>query len=213
MCSYTDPAQYPRGIADVAGYWAEDIIFGGVVLFGRGESGTGVSKLSIKQGLWTLDIGLTNVTKFCAQYDGVWFESHRKGVTYRIYALTEEQIESLLHFLEWEPKSQPNQKGQRPECPLPILGNDTNLTRVDPDVAIPMHNVFRDRWEKKAYWRSYAAYSWGAVKGRPRDELNYPEVKKRRVVNTRRTGGSSMTFGELSNRRKNGDESGSGSGT
>lgn len=31
--------QYPFGIADMAGYWAEDRIFGGVVLFDRGESG------------------------------------------------------------------------------------------------------------------------------------------------------------------------------
>lgn len=43
VCGFTDTEQFPEGIADVAGYWAEDIIFGGVVLFGRGESGTGVS--------------------------------------------------------------------------------------------------------------------------------------------------------------------------
>lgn len=30
----------------MAGYWAEDVIFGGIVLFGRGESGTGVSDSS-----------------------------------------------------------------------------------------------------------------------------------------------------------------------
>lgn len=189
VCSYTDPAQFPRRVADLAGYWAEDIIFGGVVLFGRGESGTG--------------------------HDRVWFESHREGVTYRIYALTEEQIESLLHFLESEPKPQPNQQGQRPECPLPILGNDSNLTRVDPDIAIPMHNIFRDRWEKKAFWESYQAYCFGTVKGRPRDELNYPEIKKRRTPIQHSAGGerTRMTFGEFINRRRNGDKSGSGSGT
>lgn len=153
--SYTDTEQFPRGVADVAGYWAEDMIFGGVVLFGRGESGTG--------------------------HDGVWFQSHRKAVTFRIYALTDEQLESLLHFLEWAPKSQSSQQGQRPECPLPILGTDNNLTRIEPDVAIPMHNVFRDRWERKAVWKSYSAYSWGRVKGRPKNELDYPEIKQRRV--------------------------------
>jgi hypothetical protein len=37
--AYIEPDQYPHGLADVAGYWAEDRIFGGVVLFDRGPSG------------------------------------------------------------------------------------------------------------------------------------------------------------------------------
>ncbi|KAJ3524581.1 hypothetical protein NM208_g12004 [Fusarium decemcellulare] len=36
--SYVYPEQYPRGLADVAGYWAEGKIFGGVVVFDRGET-------------------------------------------------------------------------------------------------------------------------------------------------------------------------------
>jgi hypothetical protein len=40
---YLDLQQYPKGVADVVGYWAEYHLFGGVVLFDRGESGTGVS--------------------------------------------------------------------------------------------------------------------------------------------------------------------------
>ena len=35
---YVDSDQYPRGVADVTGYWAEGRIFGGVVVFDRGES-------------------------------------------------------------------------------------------------------------------------------------------------------------------------------
>ncbi|KAK6705469.1 hypothetical protein SNK03_009320 [Fusarium graminearum] len=35
---YQYPEQYPRGITDVAGYWVESKIFGGVVLFDRGET-------------------------------------------------------------------------------------------------------------------------------------------------------------------------------
>jgi hypothetical protein len=34
-------SQYPDGLADVAGYWAEDQIFGGVVLFDRSQSWCG----------------------------------------------------------------------------------------------------------------------------------------------------------------------------
>lgn len=40
--------QYPYGIADVAGYWAEAKIFGGVVVFDRGPSATEVSSIHIQ---------------------------------------------------------------------------------------------------------------------------------------------------------------------
>lgn len=43
LSQHSDPAQYPDGVAELPGYWAEDRIFGGVVLFGRGESGREVS--------------------------------------------------------------------------------------------------------------------------------------------------------------------------
>ncbi|KAL2758159.1 hypothetical protein ACRALDRAFT_2119270 [Sodiomyces alcalophilus JCM 7366] len=33
--------QYPRGVADMVGYWAESRLFGGVVLFDRGEDEMG----------------------------------------------------------------------------------------------------------------------------------------------------------------------------
>jgi hypothetical protein len=41
--SYIVDQQYPNGVADIVGYWAEAKIFGGVVIFDRGESGTEVS--------------------------------------------------------------------------------------------------------------------------------------------------------------------------
>lgn len=39
---YKNHEHYTFGRADMAGYWAEDRIFGGVVLFDRGASGTEV---------------------------------------------------------------------------------------------------------------------------------------------------------------------------
>jgi hypothetical protein len=45
---YHNLQQYPKGVADVVGYWAEYHLFGGVVLFDRGESGTDVSNVSFK---------------------------------------------------------------------------------------------------------------------------------------------------------------------
>ncbi|KAG8159655.1 hypothetical protein KVR01_010292 [Diaporthe batatas] len=35
---YTNSDEYPNGVADIVGYWAETQIFGGVVVFDRGES-------------------------------------------------------------------------------------------------------------------------------------------------------------------------------
>ncbi len=40
---YHDDEIYPLKSADVVGYWVEDRLFGGVVLFGRGSSGNEVS--------------------------------------------------------------------------------------------------------------------------------------------------------------------------
>lgn len=42
-CHYVDYDQYPNGLADGAGYWAEDRIIGGIILFDRGETGLEVS--------------------------------------------------------------------------------------------------------------------------------------------------------------------------
>lgn len=40
---YVHHTQYPKGVADVVGYWAETQIFGGVVLFDRGDNDEEVS--------------------------------------------------------------------------------------------------------------------------------------------------------------------------
>lgn len=40
---YTNSDEYPNGIADMVGYWTETQIFGGVVVFDRGESDEEVS--------------------------------------------------------------------------------------------------------------------------------------------------------------------------
>ena len=46
--SYLASEQYPNGIADVVGYWAEARIFGGGVVFDRGETDTEVSILAVQ---------------------------------------------------------------------------------------------------------------------------------------------------------------------
>jgi hypothetical protein len=44
---YQYSEQYPRGLADIAGYWAESKIFGGVLVFDRGESEEDVSNFQL----------------------------------------------------------------------------------------------------------------------------------------------------------------------
>lgn len=43
---YSESERYPKGVADVVGYWVEGQIFGGVVLFDRGESDQEVSSVA-----------------------------------------------------------------------------------------------------------------------------------------------------------------------
>lgn len=111
---YINHDQYPNGVADIVGYWAENRILGGVVLFDRSNSSD-------------------------ANPDAVYFHSNRKGVTYRIYRLLSEQKKALLDFLTENTES----------CPLPILGDEQNLDRIDPEEPIKLTHVYRDIWERK----------------------------------------------------------------
>ncbi|RFU25242.1 hypothetical protein B7463_g11106, partial [Scytalidium lignicola] len=70
---YTYHEQYPKGVADMVGYWAENRILGGVALFGRKKAGL--------------------------QGTDIYFHSDRNQVTFRIYKLLDSQIQTLLDFL------------------------------------------------------------------------------------------------------------------
>jgi len=102
---YRDYKQYPDGIADVAGYWAEGRILGGVVLFDRRS----------------LD----------AEPYAIFFHSDRNEVTYRIYQLLDGQIQQLFQFLSDTPTTscslpilgdKNNKRRVDPEEPIEITG-------------------------------------------------------------------------------------------
>ncbi|CAM1503228.1 Fc.00g080040.m01.CDS01 [Cosmosporella sp. VM-42] len=76
--AYQYPDQYPRGLADVAGYWAEGKIFGGVVVFNRGESEEECNEMWIH---------------------GAYIQ----GPT-TLYPPTEEQFKALISFLLADPE-------------------------------------------------------------------------------------------------------------
>ncbi|KAG6354247.1 hypothetical protein INS49_004852 [Diaporthe citri] len=73
---YADPGRYPEGVADITGYWAENWIFGGVVVFSRGGSGV--------------------------ECKDVWLHSFRNNTTRRVWAVSDDQLAKLLSFLESE---------------------------------------------------------------------------------------------------------------
>ncbi|KAK2783772.1 hypothetical protein FQN52_009516 [Onygenales sp. PD_12] len=67
---YQDWQQYPHGIADIVGYWAEYRLFGGVVLFDRGQTGSECKDIFI----------------------------HPVGISY-IFQLSDTQMENFMSFL------------------------------------------------------------------------------------------------------------------
>jgi len=106
---YKDYDQYPRGAADMVGYWAEARILGGVVLFDRRPPD------AAKHG----------------DPNAIYFHSDREDVTYRIYQLLDDQKTRLADFLMADdPPSSPlpilgnkaNYKRIDPEEPVTATG-------------------------------------------------------------------------------------------
>ncbi|KPM43020.1 hypothetical protein AK830_g3543 [Neonectria ditissima] len=116
---YHDYDQYPEGVADGVGYWAEARIFGGVVLFDR-----------------------RHVSDASTESHDVYLHSDRRDVTYRIFKLLDEQKHSLVQFLLSDVTPPPS-------CPLPLLGDVHNRERVDPEEPITSTGIYRDEWERK----------------------------------------------------------------
>ncbi|CRK14895.1 hypothetical protein BN1708_011300 [Verticillium longisporum] len=107
--------QCPDGIADMVGYWAEDRILGGVILFDHSSP-------------WNEQDIEPNASIYCG----------RDKITYRICQLLDDQQSRLIEFLRAREK-QPEEQRERPNGPLPILPSSDNRTRIDQGDAIPVH--------------------------------------------------------------------------
>lgn len=116
---YVNHDQHPNRVADMVGYWAEARILGGVVVFDRRKPNVEPS----------------------ADPDAIYFLSDRQGVTYRIHQLLPEQRKALLDFLTADDTPSAN--------PLPILADENNRIRVDPEEPIQTTGIYRDLWERK----------------------------------------------------------------
>ncbi|KAF5677663.1 hypothetical protein FDENT_9176 [Fusarium denticulatum] len=96
---YLSHDRYPNGVADMAGYWAESRILGGVVLFNRRQPVPGSS----------------------VDQDAIYIHPDRDDITYRICRLTSEQKLQLLKFLTADEPS------QNPLMILPDEKNDYRI--------------------------------------------------------------------------------------
>ncbi|KAH6618317.1 hypothetical protein B0J18DRAFT_371511 [Chaetomium sp. MPI-SDFR-AT-0129] len=116
---YKDYQQYPQGISDMVGYWAESRIFGGVVLFDR-RSPTG-SGLEVDP-------------------NAIYLHPNRQEITYRIFQLLPDQLSAFVDFLLADDPP--------PISPFPILPDENNRIRVDPEKPIQSTGIYRDPWER-----------------------------------------------------------------
>ncbi|KAI1326143.1 hypothetical protein F5Y16DRAFT_375890 [Xylariaceae sp. FL0255] len=132
--------QYPHGAADIAGYWAEDRILGGVMLFDRSR-------------VWDDDDGDDGEPN-------VYFQSSRPRGTYLIYQLSDAQQHLLIDFLLSRPSAAPANTpetrqcgdggGSRMSCPLPLqFDRRHNPRTVDPEFAVVSEKIYRDSCERK----------------------------------------------------------------
>lgn len=105
VTEYTMKNQYPDGVADVVGYWAENRILGGVVLLDRSDS-------------WDDQRN---------PEPNVFLHSSYHGVTFRVWRALDEQQQALVDFLL--------SRSPAGACPLPLLASEKNLDRLDPQYA------------------------------------------------------------------------------
>jgi len=157
---YLDHKQYPDGVADMVGYWAEARILGGVVLFDRRPAGSAVG----------------------SDPNTIYFHSDRMDVTYRIYQLLDEQKNALLEFLLAEtPSGNPlpilgdreNWRRVDPEEPIASTGVYRDIwKRKDIGIDGPDSRC-RDVWNKMEYptWDDFndARGRWFQKKSRKED--------------------------------------------
>lgn len=145
---YTDYKQYPDGAADMAGFWAENRILGGVILFDRQTP----------------------------ESDAVYIHPDWNAVTYRICKLHDTQKQQLLEFLQSDsPESSTslpirpddtNRNRIDPEEPITLTGVYRHIWERNPppeymgdersgDVIDTLNfTSHEDQFEAKARWMS-----------------------------------------------------------
>lgn len=152
---YCDWEIYPQGVADMVGYWAEDRILGGVVVFDRRAELDADGKLT-------------------GEPPNIYLHPNRAKVTLRVTQLLDHQQQALVDFLLAKPElpdpaAAPGDAAVPVPCPLPILVDHHNRTRVSPEEAIVERGIYRDIWEREPEDR----LGWSKARRRPRCALDF----------------------------------------
>lgn len=155
--AFLDYQFYPEGIADLVGYWAEDRILGGVVVFNHTEEH---------------EIPTTPPPN-------AYFIASRRNITSRVFQLTDEQQQNLLDYLLAKKSNQTEVANvsmveSTESIPLPIFGDTRNRNRVSVWEAIYLHGIYRDIWERKPYTEEQIQH----ILKRPKAEIDYPEFRE-----------------------------------
>ncbi|KAK0732296.1 hypothetical protein B0H67DRAFT_525917 [Lasiosphaeris hirsuta] len=165
---YSDWEVYPESVADMVGYWAEDRILGGVVIFDR-------------RAELDADGGLTG------EPPNIYLHPSRDNVTFRVTQLLDRQQQALVDFLlaRPDPAAAPGDLPVPPvPCPLPILVDDRNRVRVSPEKALVLRSIYRDIWERRPLTRD----QWHVAIRRPQNQIDYPEIGIQSLVLNRAAG-------------------------
>ncbi|KAK3297370.1 uncharacterized protein B0H64DRAFT_392019 [Chaetomium fimeti] len=150
---YCNYPEYPDGLADNVGYWAEDQIFGGVVLFDRSQP-------------WNTPVADT----LASPEPNFYLHPARYEVTRRLWQVKDEEQLALLDFML---SPAPASSSQPANAPLPLLPTLDHRIRIDPHYAMFRHKVYRDIWERPEP-TDEDCYFWDR---RPRNSLDYPELE------------------------------------
>ena len=151
---YLDHDIYPDGIADMVGYWAEDHILGGVVVFDRraelDEHGEFIMTQEQQENL-----------------PNIYLHPCRNKVTMLVTQLLDHQQQALIDFL-----LAADSATAKTSCPLPILVDDRNRVRYKNEDAIIFHRIYRDVWERSPIDKEERKREGR----RPQSTLDYPGV-------------------------------------
>ncbi|TAQ85244.1 hypothetical protein B7494_g6426 [Chlorociboria aeruginascens] len=93
-----------------------------------------------------------------------YFHSDRYGVAYRIYPLRSDQKQQLLDFLL---------SVKATSSPLPILGDERNVGRINLEESIESTGIYRDIWE----WKPLLLDTPDMRRRDVYDSLNYPTIE------------------------------------
>lgn len=137
--SYLDYKQYPNGVADMVGYWAESRLFGGVVLFDRGKEEDGVCLLFYLLSVMVLGIQYFVFT-LLFQCEHVFI--HPVGTRRLTFQPSEHQIQQFADFVVSSPQNVVSPLSLQPE---------RLARRVDPwdALALATLHIFRNQHERK----------------------------------------------------------------